>query len=81
MASQNASPKRIAILGAGISGLTLASEIKACSPQTEITVFEKSRGLAGRMATRRADPFALARASPAGRRQSLAARGGDRPVR
>jgi len=59
MASQDASPQRIAIIGAGISGLTLASEIRSFSPQAEITVFEKSRGLAGRMATRRADPFAF----------------------
>jgi predicted NAD/FAD-dependent oxidoreductase len=51
--------KRIAIIGAGISGLTLASEIRAYSPHAEITVFDKSRGLAGRMATRRADPFAF----------------------
>jgi renalase len=59
MASQHASPQRIAIIGAGISGLTLASEIRAHSPHSEITVFDKSRGLAGRMATRRADPFAF----------------------
>ena len=43
---------RIAIVGAGIAGLTLALEIDAVA---EVTVFEKSRGYGGRMATRRAE--------------------------
>ena len=46
--------KRIAIVGAGVAGLTLAAEIDAVA---EVTVFEKSRGYGGRMATRQAEPF------------------------
>ncbi|MCV3272046.1 NAD(P)/FAD-dependent oxidoreductase [Roseobacter sinensis] len=47
---------RIAIIGAGLTGLTLA---KALEDIAEVTVFEKSRGLGGRMSTRRAAPFAF----------------------
>ena len=43
---------RIAIVGAGIAGLTLALEIDAVA---EVTVFEKSRGYGGRMATKQAE--------------------------
>jgi renalase len=40
---------RVAVIGAGLSGLVAAREIeKSC----EVTVFEKSRGYGGRMATR-----------------------------
>ncbi|MEX1196827.1 MAG: FAD-dependent oxidoreductase [Pseudohongiellaceae bacterium] len=41
---------RIAIIGAGISGLTLAQRL---SDHAEIVIHEKSRGPGGRMATRR----------------------------
>lgn len=41
---------KIAIIGAGIAGLSLARNIAA---QADVTIFEKSRGLGGRMATRR----------------------------
>ena len=46
--------KKIAIIGAGLSGIVLANEL---SNYAEITVFEKSRGVGGRMATRYADPY------------------------
>lgn len=46
--------QRIAIIGAGISGLTLA---RALSPHAQVMVFEKARGVGGRMSTRYADPF------------------------
>lgn len=46
--------KKIAIIGAGMSGLTLAHLLK---DQVHITLFEKSRGVGGRMATRRAELF------------------------
>ena len=46
--------KKIAIIGAGLSGLTIAQKL---SKHFAITVFEKSRGVGGRMATRRADVF------------------------
>ncbi|ABG31829.1 amine oxidoreductase [Roseobacter denitrificans] len=45
---------RIAIIGAGISGLRLAQLL---SSKADVTVFEKSRGTGGRMSTRRADVF------------------------
>jgi len=45
---------RIAIIGAGISGLTLAQNLKGYA---EIVVFEKARGVSGRMSTRYAEPF------------------------
>jgi renalase len=47
-------PPRVAIIGAGISGLTLANNLSNCA---RITVFEKARGVGGRMSTRYADPF------------------------
>lgn len=45
---------RIAIIGAGLCGLTLAHRVTG---QAHVTLFEKSRGLGGRMSTRRADPY------------------------
>lgn len=46
--------KKIAIIGAGLSGLSAARLLK---DQAEITVFEKARGVSGRMSTRRAGPY------------------------
>lgn len=40
--------KKIAIIGAGVSGLIVANEV---------TIFDKSRGIGGRMATRRVDNY------------------------
>lgn len=45
---------RIAIIGAGISGLTLAHYLGA---HASVQLFEKARGVGGRMSTRYADPF------------------------
>lgn len=45
---------RIAIIGAGISGITLA---RALAPKAHVKLFEKSRGVSGRMSTRYAAPF------------------------
>jgi renalase len=47
---------KIAIVGTGLAGLTLAHLLKG---KAEITLFEKSRGVGGRISTRRADPFAF----------------------
>ncbi|MDD9959750.1 MAG: FAD-dependent oxidoreductase [Gammaproteobacteria bacterium] len=41
---------KIAIIGAGIAGITVARELTGAA---EVTVFEKSRGVGGRMSTRR----------------------------
>lgn len=40
--------KRIAIIGAGLSGLVLARQLAS---NADITVFEKARGVGGRMST------------------------------
>ncbi len=45
---------RIAIIGAGISGLTLAQHLK---DHADVIVYDKARGTGGRMSTRFADPF------------------------
>lgn len=47
---------KIAIIGAGLSGLTLANRLSAVH---DIEVFEKARGPGGRMSTRRAAPYAF----------------------
>jgi predicted NAD/FAD-dependent oxidoreductase len=44
---------RIAVIGAGIAGLTAARRLAKAG--ATVTVFEKSRGVGGRLATRRAD--------------------------
>ena len=46
--------KKIAVIGAGLSGLTFAKSLNA---KADITVFEKSRGIGGRMATRYAGDY------------------------
>lgn len=46
--------KSIAIIGAGIAGLTLAKTLKN---KARIKVFEKSRGLSGRISTRYTDKY------------------------
>jgi len=45
---------RVAVIGAGISGLISARKLHELG--FDVTVFEKSQGLGGRTATRRADP-------------------------
>lgn len=45
---------KIAIIGAGIAGLTAAHSLK---DDHDIHVFEKARGVGGRMSTRYADPY------------------------
>ncbi|MFT7433895.1 MAG: renalase [Alphaproteobacteria bacterium] len=46
--------KKIAIIGAGLSGLTAAHVLKN---HADITLFEKARGVSGRMSTRWAEPY------------------------
>lgn len=46
--------KRIAVIGAGLAGLVVAREL---GHDNEVTVFEKSRGVGGRIATRYAGDF------------------------
>lgn len=46
--------KKIAIIGAGISGITLATNLKKVA---DIKIFEKARGIGGRMSTRYSDEF------------------------
>ena len=44
----------IAVIGAGLAGLVVSREL---APAHDVVVFEKSRGVGGRIATRRAGPF------------------------
>jgi len=46
--------KRIAVIGAGLAGLVVSRELRQ---NNEVTVFEKSRGVGGRMATRYAGDY------------------------
>lgn len=48
-------PSSIAIIGAGLSGLACATELQAAGWQ--VSVFDKSRGPAGRMSTRRGEDW------------------------
>ncbi len=50
----NSTPKRIAIIGAGLAGVTAAREL---SRDHDVHVFEKSRGAGGRMSSRRVEPY------------------------
>ena len=50
----SAGMKRIAIVGAGLAGLVLATRLRDVAA---VTLFEKSRGVGGRMATRYADNY------------------------
>ncbi len=45
---------KIAIIGSGISALTAARNLNNAG---DVTIFDKSKGIGGRIATRRADPF------------------------
>ncbi len=49
------SPRSVAVIGAGLSGLLCARTL--ADHNIAVTVFEKSRGLGGRAATRRDGPF------------------------
>jgi predicted NAD/FAD-dependent oxidoreductase len=48
--------KKIAIIGAGIAGITIASKLQNLN---EVTVFEKSRGVGGRMSSRRVEDYSF----------------------
>ena len=54
-AAKNYKPK-IAIIGAGFSGIILGQELSKIS---EVKIFEKARGSGGKMSTRRVDEFAF----------------------
>ena len=47
---------RCAIIGAGLAGVTLARSLEG---RAKVTIFEKSRGIAGRMSTRRDGDFSF----------------------
>ncbi|MBD3676114.1 MAG: FAD-dependent oxidoreductase [Planctomycetaceae bacterium] len=53
MNSTPSSQRTVAVIGAGISGLTCAQRLQKAG--FAVTVFEKSRGTGGRMSTRRTD--------------------------
>ncbi|MCV6626839.1 MAG: FAD-dependent oxidoreductase, partial [Cellvibrionaceae bacterium] len=45
---------KIAIIGAGLAGLSAAKQLQN---RAQVTVFDKARGLGGRMSTRRCEPY------------------------
>lgn len=47
-------PKKIAIIGAGLAGVTAANTL---APHYQVQLFEKSRGAGGRMSSRRFEPY------------------------
>jgi renalase len=53
---------KVAIIGAGLAGATLAQQLYRAGH--EVSLFEKSRGAGGRMATRRANGFAFDHGAP-----------------
>ena len=56
-AQQSDAETRIAVIGAGLAGLSCAQNLNTAG--LDVTVFDKSRGLGGRLATRRADGLAF----------------------
>ena len=48
--------RKIAVIGAGISGITVARDLTGLA---DVTMFEKSNELGGRMARRLVEPFAF----------------------
>ncbi|HMO57509.1 MAG TPA: FAD-dependent oxidoreductase [Roseiflexaceae bacterium] len=48
---------QIAIIGAGMAGLAAARELRQRRPDATVTLYEKSRGVGGRVATRRRDGY------------------------
>ena len=59
----------IAIIGAGLSGLVLAQQLATTH---QVQLFEKSRGLGGRLATRYAEPYQFDHGAQSFRAQSTA---------
>ncbi len=53
---------KVAIIGAGLSGAVLARKLHGAGH--DVSIFEKSRGAGGRMATRRANGFAFDHGAP-----------------
>ncbi len=51
MTLSDSSKSTVAVIGAGMTGITCARALADAG--FDVTVFEKSRGLGGRMATRR----------------------------
>src|SRR5829696_6560677 len=48
---------KLAIIGAGVAGLAAARALRQRQPDLAMTIYEQSRGLGGRAATRRRDGF------------------------
>ncbi len=61
MFSSQSLPARVAVIGAGIAGAACAASLREAG--LAVTLFDKSRGIGGRMATRRAE-WAAADGSP-----------------
>lgn len=50
---------RLAIIGAGVAGLAAARALRLTRPDIAVTVYEKSRGVGGRAATRRVGGYSF----------------------
>ena len=50
---------KIAIIGSGISASVLTYRLRNARPDIQLQLFEKSRGVGGRMSTRRREPWAF----------------------
>ena len=61
LARLHADKPRLAIIGAGLSGLMLARQLASCA---SCDLFEKSRGLGGRLATRYTDDYQFDHGAP-----------------
>ncbi|MGB9689743.1 protoporphyrinogen oxidase [Thermogutta sp.] len=60
---EHRAPSRVAILGAGISGLAAALKIRQLSPQTEVIVFDQQARPGGVLGTVREDGFQVERSA------------------
>jgi predicted NAD/FAD-dependent oxidoreductase len=49
----------LAIIGAGVAGLAAAQALRSRRPEIDITIYEKSRGVGGRAATRRVEGYSF----------------------
>jgi oxygen-dependent protoporphyrinogen oxidase len=57
--TKNLTPKRVAIIGGGVSGLSTAYYVWRESPKTDVTLFEASAQLGGLIHTEEADDFII----------------------
>jgi len=57
----NTPARHVAVIGGGVTGLAAAYRLRECSPQTQVTLFERSDRLGGAILTCRRDGFLIDR--------------------